>query len=425
MIRWRPAPRIRTLLLSVVLALGIGLAAIGPTRVHATNPEQGGVTLDLYGGLHPFGGFNLNAGGTPYWPGWDIARAVAVLPDGSGGWTLDGWGGIHAWGSAPPIATPAYWPGWDIARALVVLPDEQSGYVMDGWGGLHAFGSAPPLSGPYWPGWDVASGFDVALNGSNQVIGGWTLDAWGGLHPVGSPPALNSPAGYYPGHNIWQRFHYTALGAYAVGHWGIVAPGAGVSPNWSGYSDWGSWDAVRDIVLANPTQSPAMSQPVSADASVQSHFALTASGVAARPECGVPASAVRAGKVILVSLGCQQLSAYQDGTLVANTLITTGRPALPTLRGWTSIMGRNHPFLMVSPWPRGSIYYYNPSVVQYVVWFRAGGYGIHDAYWEPNSALGPGSENSGYASHGCIHVPLGYAQFMYAWADTGTPVGVF
>jgi len=308
---------------------------------------------------------------------------------------------------------------------LVVLPDEHSGYVMDGYGGLHPFGAAPALSGPYWGGWDIARGFDVALNGSNQVIGGWVLDAYGGLHAVGSPPALSDPATYYGGHPVWQKFHYTAQGGYAVAHWGLVSENAGVSPNWSGYSDWGSWDATRDIVLFNPTQNPAMSQPVSSDASVQFTFALTVSGVAAHSQCGVPASAVRSGKVILVSLSCQELSAYQNGTLVADTLVTTGRPALPTLPGWTSVISRNHPFLMVSPWPPGSPYYYVPSVVQYVTWFRAGGYGIHDAYWEPNSALGPGSEYTSYASHGCIHVPLGYAQFIYTWADNGTPVGVF
>src|SRR5439155_12890199 len=33
--------------------------------------------------------------GGPYWPGWDIARGVAVRLDGTGGLVLDGWGGLH------------------------------------------------------------------------------------------------------------------------------------------------------------------------------------------------------------------------------------------------------------------------------------------------------------------------------------------
>jgi lipoprotein-anchoring transpeptidase ErfK/SrfK len=296
---------------------------------------------------------------------------------------------------------------------------------MDGYGGLHPFGSAPPLTGPYWSGWDIARGFDVALDSSNHVIGAWVLDAWGGLHTIGSPPPISNPASYYQGHSVWQKFHYTAQGAYVVAHFGIVSANPGVLPNWNGYFDWGTWDAIRDIILVNPTESTAMPQPVSPDATVQFNFATNPTGVAARPQCGVPVSGVQAGKVILVSRSCQQLSAYQDGILVANTLVTTGRPALPTLPGWTTVLSRNHPFLMVSPWPPGSPFYYYPSVVQYVVWFRSGGYGIHDAYWEPNSALGPGSEYSSYASHGCIHVPLSLAQFFYSWAVNGTPVGVF
>ncbi|MEA2645082.1 MAG: hypothetical protein QOE92_165, partial [Chloroflexota bacterium] len=53
-----------------------------------------------------------------YWPGWDIARGIAVCPGGTAGYTLDGWGGVHAFGVAAPVADGghAYWQGWDIAR---------------------------------------------------------------------------------------------------------------------------------------------------------------------------------------------------------------------------------------------------------------------------------------------------------------------
>src|ERR1035437_4912092 len=137
---------------------------------HAT--ATGGAVLDLYGGIHPFGGATVDTTGAPYWPGFDIARSVVVLPAGSGGWTLDGYGGIHNWGTAPAITTPVYWSGWDIARALVVLPDNQSGYLLDGYGGVHAFGPNAPASAfagsSYWPGWDIARGIEVATD-SNGV----------------------------------------------------------------------------------------------------------------------------------------------------------------------------------------------------------------------------------------------------------------
>src|SRR2546428_13148849 len=79
----------------------------GPAPVYAVAAQAGGVTLNSGGGLHPFGGLTLNTAGSPFWGSWDIARAVAVRPDGSGGWTLDGFGGIHALGQGPhPIPPP-------------------------------------------------------------------------------------------------------------------------------------------------------------------------------------------------------------------------------------------------------------------------------------------------------------------------------
>src|SRR5579864_5651854 len=110
--------RIGGALLSAILLVASN-QMLAPTLVGAAS-VAGGVTLDGYGGLHPFGGLNLNSSGAPYWGGWDVARAVVVRQDGSGGWTLEGFGGIHAFGNAAPIRTPAYWNWWDIARAFVV-----------------------------------------------------------------------------------------------------------------------------------------------------------------------------------------------------------------------------------------------------------------------------------------------------------------
>ncbi len=61
------------------------------------------------------------------WPGWDIARGIAVRQGARGGYILDGWGGIHSVGKAPPLQASAYWPGWDIARAIALRPDGESG----------------------------------------------------------------------------------------------------------------------------------------------------------------------------------------------------------------------------------------------------------------------------------------------------------
>jgi lipoprotein-anchoring transpeptidase ErfK/SrfK len=125
-----------------------------------------------------------------------------------------------------------------------------------------------------------------------------------------------------------------------------------------------------------------------------------------------------AGKVIVINLARQSLSAYQDGKPVLSTLVTTGRPALPTPPGNYSVLRKNHPWQMVSDFPRSSPYWYPPSWVQYTLWFRNDGYAIHDAPWR--DSYGPGTEEAG--SHGCVNVPMPIMETLYNWADLGTRV---
>ncbi|HWO45206.1 MAG TPA: glycosyl hydrolase family 18 protein [Methylomirabilota bacterium] len=167
----------------------------------------GGFVLDAYGGLHPFrvnGNTSpLAAQGAPYWAGKDLARKVVIFSDGTGGYILDAWGGVHPFGINGPspvapatMVTTGYWAGWDIARDVVLVPGNgnHSGYVLDGFGGLHPFhpnadGSTLPatLTTAYWGGQDIARGAWL-LPGS--ATSGYTLDLSGGLHPFGSAPAL-------------------------------------------------------------------------------------------------------------------------------------------------------------------------------------------------------------------------------------------
>ena len=93
----------------------------------------GGYTVTDLGQVIPYGAAPPVAQ-TTSWP-WNIARGIAVRPNGSSGYVLDGFGGVHAFGGAPQVEVTGYWNGWDIARAIILRPDGQSGYVLDGWGG--------------------------------------------------------------------------------------------------------------------------------------------------------------------------------------------------------------------------------------------------------------------------------------------------
>jgi lipoprotein-anchoring transpeptidase ErfK/SrfK len=124
------------------------------------------------------------------------------------------------------------------------------------------------------------------------------------------------------------------------------------------------------------------------------------------------------GKVIVISLGRQELTAYEDGKPFVSTLITTGRPALPTPPGNYTVLRKNHPWKMTSDFPPSSPYWYPPSWVQYTLWFRNDGYAIHDAPWR--GSYGPGTQQAG--SHGCVNVPMPTMESLFGWADVGTRV---
>jgi lipoprotein-anchoring transpeptidase ErfK/SrfK len=128
-----------------------------------------------------------------------------------------------------------------------------------------------------------------------------------------------------------------------------------------------------------------------------------------------------AGKLIVVSLSRQVLTAYQDGTPVLTTYVATGRPALPTPVGVYHVFRKYSPYQMISPWPYGSAYWYPPSWTNWAMEFIGGGYFIHDAPWR--SWYGPGS-NLYNGTHGCVNVPYSPMSFLWGWTPIGTTVVV-
>ena len=149
-----------------------------------------GCVLDGFGGLHPWADSSAVIGdvpctGTGYWPNWDIATKITVIPGTDEGYVMDGFGGLHPFNGAPYYAPTGYWPNWTIARGIVATTS--GGYTVDGFGGIHAFGNAPAITPTgYWPNWDIVRGITVAYGGT----GAYTLDAYGMVHPAGGAPVL-------------------------------------------------------------------------------------------------------------------------------------------------------------------------------------------------------------------------------------------
>jgi hypothetical protein len=236
------------------------------------NTPQGGLVMDGYGGLHPYGSGVGALDATAYWPGWDIARDFAFLPDASGGYVLDGYGGLHRftvagglsigpWSSLSqdavlPPEGATYWQGWDIARKVVIFPDGGGGYVLDGYGGIHAFGIGrpkppDPVLTAYWNGWDIARDL-VLIPGTRS---GYVLDGYGGLHPFAPPGQAMPPplAGTY--WNGWDiaRAVWLAPASTVANPQGYVLDGygglhgLGGAPPLSPAPYWPGQDVARTI----------------------------------------------------------------------------------------------------------------------------------------------------------------------------------
>jgi GH25 family lysozyme M1 (1,4-beta-N-acetylmuramidase) len=216
-----------------------------PARDVAVRGDGSGYALDGWGGIHPFGGAPAVAG-APSWPDWDIARRIALRPDGVSGYVLDGWGGLHPFGGAPAASGGPYWKGWDIARAVALRGDGKSGYVLDGWGGIHPFGGAPEVDGgPYWQGWDIARDLVLRDDGTS----GYVLDGWGGIHPFGGAPEVDGGA-YWQGWDIARRLAlgFDGQSGYLLDGWGGLHPFGG-APDTEGAAYWQGKDVARGVAL--------------------------------------------------------------------------------------------------------------------------------------------------------------------------------
>ena len=134
--------------------------------------------------------------------------------------------------------------------------------------------------------------------------------------------------------------------------------------------------------------------------------------------------AVPSGKAIVINLTLQEVVFYQDGCALHAAPTTSGRNLERTPTGTFHVFRKVSPVLFTSWAPRSSPYWYQPERANYALEFtvvRAGIY-LHDAPWEATGAYGPGSQNTGSASHGCVHAPTSVMAWAYTWAPVGTPV---
>lgn len=130
-----------------------------------------------------------------------------------------------------------------------------------------------------------------------------------------------------------------------------------------------------------------------------------------------------------VSLADQQLWAYQGGTVVHTTLVSTGvepNVTLPglfhvrlkypsqTMTGFTDSTGEVAGFGATAP--SSDAVPYEVKDIPNVMYFSLSAEALHGTYWH---------SNFGHPmSHGCVNLPLDVAAWMYGWAPLGTMVWI-
>ena len=111
-------------------------------------------------------------------------------------------------------------------------------------------------------------------------------------------------------------------------------------------------------------------------------------------------------KEIVIDLSEQKAYAYEDGYVVFEGRISSGRKGRETPNGeFTILQKKRHHRSNLWPKPNGG------AKMNYMMRLTNSGIAMHLGYVPDKPA-----------SHGCIRLKNGFAQKLYRWASVGTPV---
>lgn len=116
---------------------------------------------------------------------------------------------------------------------------------------------------------------------------------------------------------------------------------------------------------------------------------------------------------VSVNLSSQYMVAYEGDVAVNETYVSTGRPGFDTPVGTFYVS-----YSLESQHMEGVLggEYYNVPDVPFVMYFTDGGHAIHGAYWHSNFGA--------VMSHGCVNLPVGFAEWLFYWAPGGMRIEI-
>ena len=130
------------------------------------------------------------------------------------------------------------------------------------------------------------------------------------------------------------------------------------------------------------------------------------------PEEALP-SGVSGELWIEINLSAQYMTVWDGSIVLAETYVSTGRDGFDTPPG-TFYINSKVEFQTMEGVLGGE--YYNVPDVPWVMYFTDMGHAIHGTYWHDNFGTP--------MSHGCVNLPMGFAEWLYGIADVGTRVEI-
>jgi hypothetical protein len=133
--------------------------------------------------------------------------------------------------------------------------------------------------------------------------------------------------------------------------------------------------------------------------------------IAVPDPAAAPAPPTTWGAALVVSLSQQALWAFENGSVIRTTYVSTGTEKFRTPAGLYYVNSKV-PVQDMAGVLGGE--YYNVPQVPDVMYFTDRGHALHGTYWHTNFGVP--------MSHGCINLPLDVSAWMYQWAPVGMPL---
>lgn len=125
---------------------------------------------------------------------------------------------------------------------------------------------------------------------------------------------------------------------------------------------------------------------------------------------------IATGKYIDINLSAQIMAIFENGKMLENLMISTGKKGMGTPKGRTEIYNK---------FPRAYSREYGLYMPYWMAIAPSGKYGLHELPEWPGGYKEGASHLGIPVSHGCVRMGVGAAKRVYEWAEIGTPVVVY